>query len=130
MKKIELTEEECALLLDLLEASLMEFSPVVTSTMQSLAIKLQMEPDTMRWINQMLDKEETKDEKDGTAYNKYDFVYTYHEGPHTVDIPFVVIEQNEFAAKREAETFIIREYPNIFDPSDRIAFKGERKGWK
>lgn len=63
MKTINLTEEEYYLLIDLADASLMEFNYVVTSTLQSLAIKLQMDASTMRWINQMLDEEETKDEK-------------------------------------------------------------------
>ena len=63
MKTINLTEEEYYLLIDLADASLMEFNYVVTSTLQSLAIKLQMDASTMHWINQMLDEEETKDEK-------------------------------------------------------------------
>ena len=63
MKTINLTEEEYYLLIDLADASLMEFNYVVTNTLQSLAIKLQMDASTMRWINQMLDEEETKDEK-------------------------------------------------------------------
>ena len=130
MKKIELTEEEYNLLIGLVHDSLMEYSPTPTLTMKSLAIKLQMDPNTMRWINRMLHKEETKDEKDVASYNKYDFVYTYHEGHHAVDIPFVVIERNEWEAKKQAETFIKREYPNIYDPYGRIALKGERKGWK
>ena len=70
------------------------------------------------------------EQKDGTAYNKYDFVYTYHEGHQAFDIPFVVIERNEWEAKKQSEDFIKREYPNVYDPYARIAFKGERKGWK
>ena len=67
---------------------------------------------------------------DGTEYNKYDFVYTYHDGPRAFDIPFVIVELNEWVARKQAEDFIKREYPNIYDPYARIAFKGERKGWK
>lgn len=63
MKTINLTEEEYAILCELVEDSLGESSPTVTPSLQTLAIKLQLEPHTMRWINRMLVKEETKDEK-------------------------------------------------------------------
>lgn len=70
------------------------------------------------------------EQPDRTAYNEYDFVYTYHEGPRAFDIPFVIVELNEWVARKQAEDFIKREYPNVYDPYARIAFKGERKSWK
>lgn len=64
MKKIELTEEEHDLLIGLVHDSLMEYSPTPTITMKSLAIKLQMDPNTMRWINRVLDKEDKPNENE------------------------------------------------------------------
>ena len=72
---------------------------------------------------------ETK-QTDVPEFHMYEFIYTYHEGVNAVDIPFIIIEPNELAARPQAETFIKQEYPNIYDPYATITFKGERKGWK